>query len=312
MSALPSPATFDLNDMAWFAQVVEHGGFSAAARVLGVQTSLLSRRVAALEERLGVRLLQRSTRRMAVTEVGQRFLAHCQALMSEAQAAQDTVAQTRSTPQGTVRMSCPPGMLQYGPMNGILARYLAAHPLVQLQVEVTNRRVDVIEEGFDLALRVRMPPLDDSGLAVRPLTQGRAVMVGSPALLARHGRPQRLEDLDGMPSMGFGWTNGRYTWNFVAPDGTPVARSHTPRLTVDDFATLRTAALEGVGIVNLPQYMVQEELAAGLLELVLPGYTAPAGVAHAVFPSRRGLVPAVRVLIDALAAGFAECGEIGI
>jgi DNA-binding transcriptional LysR family regulator len=307
-----SPAAFDLNDMAYFAQVVEHGGFSAAARATGVQTSMLSRRIAALEERLGVRLLQRSTRRIAVTEVGQRFLAHCNALVAEAQAARDTVDHTRSTPQGLVRMSCPPGMMQYGPMNAVLARYLVAHPQVQLQVELTNRRVDVIEEGFDLALRVRMPPLEDSGLVVRPLTRGNGVMVGSPALFALHGRPTRLEDLDALPSMGFGWTTGRHTWLFVAPDGSTAVRHHTPRLTVDDFNTLRQAALEGVGIVYLPRYIVESELASGLLEQVLPDYAGPVGIAHAVFPSRRGLVPAVRTLLDALAAGFAECGERGI
>ena len=293
----------DLNDMFFFAKVVEHGGFSAAARALGVQTSRLSRRVAELEEQLGVRLLQRSTRRVSVTEVGQRFYQHCAALAAEAQAAQDTVDSTRSEPQGLVRLSCPPAFLQNG-VSDILTRFLQQHPRVRLHVEATNRRVDVIEEGFDLALRVRTPPLEDSGLVVRILTQSRVMMVASPGLLARHGRPERLEDLDAMPTMGAAWASGRHAWSFVTPDGSTASRSYQPRLAVDDFTTLRQAALDGIGIVYLPQYLVQDALDQGALEQVLPGYTLPEGIAHVVFPSRRGLVPAVRSLIDALAAGY--------
>ncbi|MFE8645380.1 LysR substrate-binding domain-containing protein [Sphingomonas sp. NCPPB 2930] len=294
----------DLNDMFFFAKVVEHGGFSAAARALGVQTSRLSRRVAELEEQLGVRLLQRSTRRVAVTEVGQRFYQHCAALAAEAQAAQDTVDSTRSAPQGLVRLSCPTAFLQNG-VSDILTRFLQQHPRVRLHVEATNRRVDVIEEGFDLALRVRTPPLDDSGLVVRILTQSRVMMVASPALLAERGRPARLEDLDAMPTMGAAWASGRHAWSFVTPDGSSASRSYQPRLAVDDFTTLRQAALDGIGIVYLPQYLVQDALDGGLLEQVLPGYTLLEGIAHVVFPSRRGLVPAVRSLIDALVAGYA-------
>ena len=174
----------DLNDMAYFAKVVEHGGFTAAARVLGLQTSLLSRRLSALEARLGVRLLQRSTRRIALTDVGHGYLQHCRALLAEALAAQATVEATRDTPRGLVRMSCPPGLLENG-VGAVVARYLADWPEVRLQVEATNRRVDVIEEGFDVALRVRKPPLEDSGLVVRSLTTGRALLVGSPGLMQR-------------------------------------------------------------------------------------------------------------------------------
>ena len=295
----------DLNDMAYFAKVVEHGGFSAAARMLGLQTSLLSRRLSALEARLGVRLLQRSTRRIALTDVGQTYLQHCKALIAAANAAEATVEATRETPRGLVRMSCPPGLLENG-VGQVVSRYLAAWPEVRLQVEATNRRVDVIEEGFDIALRVRRPPLDDSGLVVRLLTTGSAVLVGSPGLLQRCGRPAGVDDLAHMPSMGFGWVAGRHTWGLVAPDGSTHVHAHTPRLTVDDFGTLRQAALDGVGIVSLPDYIVREALDAGRLEQVLPECTLGEGIAHAVFPTRRGLSPAVRLLIDALVQGFAS------
>ena len=302
MNIEPMP---DLNDMAYFAKVVEHGGFSAAARVLGVQTSLLSRRLSVLEARLGVRLLQRSTRRIALTDVGHTYLQHCKALMAAATAAEATVEANRETPRGLVRMSCPPGLLENG-VGQVVSRYLAAWPDVRLQVEATNRRVDVIEEGFDIALRVRRPPLDDSGLVVRLLSTGSAVLVGSPELLQRCGRPTGVDDLARMPSMGFGWVAGRHAWGLVAPDGSTHVHAHTPRLTVDDFSTLRQAALDGVGIVSLPDYIVREALDAGRLEQVLPECTLGEGIAHAVFPTRRGLSPAVRLLIDALVEGFAS------
>ncbi|MCZ2498358.1 LysR family transcriptional regulator [Xylophilus sp. Kf1] len=297
----------DLNDMAYFAKVVEHGGFSAAARVLGVQTSLLSRRLATLEARLGVRLLQRSTRRIALTDIGLTYLQHCQALMAEAQAAEASVEATRETPRGLVRMSCPPGMLESG-VGTVVARYLADWPEVRLQVEATNRRVDVIEEGFDIALRVRPPPLEDSGLVVRMLTTGRVLLVASPALLQRCGRPAGPEDLARMPSMGFGWVAGRHTWRLVTPDGTAHVHAHTPRLAVDSFATLCQAALDGVGVVGLPDYIVRDDLDAGRLEQVLPTCTLGEGIVHAVFATRRGLSPAVRLLIDALAESFTRRG----
>lgn len=307
--ALPPPSsgsrTHDLNDLVFFARVVEHGGFSAAARVLGMQTSSLSRRLHALEERLGVRLLQRSTRRISVTDIGQRYLQHCMALIAEAEAAQDTIEHTRAVPQGLVRLSCPVAMLQNG-VGDIVARYLAEHPLVEIQVEATNRRVDVIEEGFDIALRVRSPPLEDSGLIVRVLGQAQATLVASPHLIARHGKPTVPDDLDRFPSMGFGWVNGRHSWIFVTPGGQTLIKHHNPRLMVDDFGTLRRAALDGVGVVNLPRYVVQAELDAGTLVEVLADHAGADGIAHAVFPSRRGLVPAVRGLIDALAEGFAK------
>ena len=312
--ALPSPAAasrlHDLNDLVLFARVAEHGGFSAAARALGVQTSHLSRRLQALEQRLGVRLLQRTTRRIALTEIGQRYLLHCQALIAEAMAAQDTIEHTRAVPQGMLRLACPVAILQNG-VGKVISHYLAEHPLVQIQVEATNRRVDVIEEGFDIALRVRSPPLEDSGLVVRVLGQARATLVASPALLARYEPPITPDDLEHMPSMGFGWVTGRHSWSFSTPSGETLTRHHNPRLMVDDFDTLRRAALEGVGIVNLPRFIVQGELDSGALIEILADHVGADGVAHAVFPSRRGLVPAVRGFIDALVEGFVKYSPVG-
>eukprot|EP00102_Acyrthosiphon_pisum_P017609 XP_008189085.1 PREDICTED: HTH-type transcriptional regulator PtxR-like [Acyrthosiphon pisum] len=153
----------DLNDLFFFASVVDHQGFAPAGRALGIPKSKLSRRVALLEERLGVRLIQRSTRRFSVTELGQTYYAHCKAMLVEAEAAQQAIEQTRAEPCGTVRMSCPVAIL-HTRVGSMVAAFMADYPKVTVHLEATNRRVDVVGEGLDLAIRVRPPPLDDSDL----------------------------------------------------------------------------------------------------------------------------------------------------
>src|SRR3990167_10152577 len=156
----------DLNDLYYFAQVVEYGGFAPAGRALNLPKSKLSRRVSLLEERLGVRLLQRSPRHFSVTELGQEYYRHCLAMLVEAQAAQEVIERTRSEPQGIVRLSCPTPLLHYR-IADLLSGFMLENPRVQVQLEATNRRVDVIAEGLDLALRVRFPPLENSDLVMR-------------------------------------------------------------------------------------------------------------------------------------------------
>jgi len=190
----------DLNAMFLFAKVVEHGGYTAAARVLGMQTSRISRHVTDLEKALGVRLLNRTTRRMSVTDVGQTFYQHCAALVAEAEAATEIIDRTRSIPQGIVRMSCPVPLLETD-VAVIVARYLVENPLVRVQIDATSRRVNVIEEGVDVALRVRRPPLEDSGLAMRPLSNTSSVLVGSPRLFERLPRPRHPDDLAALPTL---------------------------------------------------------------------------------------------------------------
>src|SRR6185437_296936 len=158
----------DLNDLRFFGEVVEQNGFAAAARKLGIPRSRLSRRIGLLEERLGVRLIQRSTRRFAVTEIGREYYRHCVAMMVEADAAQEAIDRLRSEPQGRVRMSCPPSII-YFQVGEMIARFMEQCPKVEVLLESTNRRVDVIREGLDLAIRVRFPPLDDSDLVTRKL-----------------------------------------------------------------------------------------------------------------------------------------------
>lgn len=294
----------DLNDLYFFAQVVEHGGFAPAGRALGIPKSRLSRRIAMLEERLGLRLLQRTSRHFTVTDGGQIYLQHCQALLAHAEAAQESIDQIQSEPSGKIRLSCPITVAQTL-IAGILAEFMMMYPKVSIFMEVANRRVDVIEEGFDLAIRVRNPT-EDSTLVMRSLGQGQIALYGSPALLARLGAPQRPEELARFPSISLYFRDGRYVWSLHGPDNEACRIDHVPRLVADDFIVLREAALAGVGLVAMPEYLCQNALMTGALVRVLPDWTFSTSNLHIVFPSRRGLNPSVRCLIDYLAKRMPE------
>lgn len=300
----------DLNDLYYFTQVVEHGGFSAAGRALGLPKSKLSRRVAQLEDGLGVRLLQRSSRRFALTEFGQAYYRHCRAMVIEAEAAEEAVQHSQAEPQGLIRLSCPVALAQ-SKVGPIIAHFLADHPRVRIHLEATNRRVDVIEEGFDLAIRVRMPPLEDSGLIIKVLERHQGYLVGAPELLERLGRPQSPDQLSVLPSLGMTRAGDRHSWQLVDEAGETIEVPHQPRLVTDDMVTLRHAARTGIGIVQLPSLMVAEDLRTGILEKILTAWTPPRGLIHAVYPSRRGLVPAVRLFLDALAADWGRLDDGG-
>jgi DNA-binding transcriptional LysR family regulator len=297
------PEMHDLNDMYLFAKVIEYGGYSAASRALGIATSKLSRRVSELERRLGVHLVNRTTRSISLSDTGETFYRHCLAMVGEADAAREAIERTRSAPQGLVRISCPVGLL-LSDVGAILARFMADNPAVRLSLEATNRRVDVVEEGFELAVRVRLPPLEDSDLVVRPLGQSQMILVCSRWFIAQHGQPGSADDLSKLPTLSMAKPGNKHSWRFVGADGKEVEIQHTPRLATDDLATLRTAALEGIGIALLPDSLIRSDLAQGSLVEVLPELEVVPGIVHVVFASRRGLVPAVRALIDALAAGF--------
>jgi DNA-binding transcriptional LysR family regulator len=292
----------DLNDLRLFAEVVEHGSYTSAARSLGLQTSKLSRRVRALEEELGVRLLNRTSRSLSLTETGRRFHQHCLALVAESNAAKEVIDQTRTEPQGTVRISCPIPLLSSG-IAEIIARYLSENPLVQVLVDATNRRVDVIEEGLDFAIRVRLPPLEDTDLAVRRLGLSTLVLAASPELLARRPAPAALECLNDWPTLAMASNNERHTWTLFDAEGEPVSLSHRPRMATDDLASLRIAALHGLGVTMLPREFIEDDLRVGRLRHLLPQLAAKTGLVHAIFPTRRGMVSAVRHLLDALVLG---------
>jgi DNA-binding transcriptional LysR family regulator len=290
----------DLNDLLYFVQVVDHGGFSAAARALGMQKSKLSRRIGLLEERLGVRLIQRSTRRFSVTEIGREFYNRCVAMLVEAEAAEQVIAEVRSEPRGVIRMACPTALVSFQ-FGTLIAKFMAANPLVEIHLESTNRRVDVIGEGFDVAIRVRFPPLERTDLVMRKLDESRQCLVASPTLLGGRGALANPADLNSMPSLDLGPPRRDHVWRLERVTGESAEITHAPRLITDDMAALRAAAIEGVGVVQLPTLMIFDDIQAGRLENVLPDWAPRPGIVHAVFPSRRGVLPSVRALLDFLA-----------
>ena len=289
----------DLNDLYYFVQVVDHRGFAPAARALGVPKSKLSRRIALLEERLGVRLIQRSSRRFTVTDIGQDYYRHCVAMLVEAEAAQAVIDQVRTEPQGVIKMSCPTALLNFQ-FGALIARFMVTHPKVEVHLQSTNRHVDVIGEGLDLAIRVRFPPLEHTDLVMRKLDESTQCLVASPSLLG--GRRLMVPaDLGELPSLDLGPPHREHSWYLEQADGSTAQISHAPKLITDDMAVLREAALAGAGVVQLPTLMVWGDLQAGRLTPVLPVWRPRSGIVHAVFPSRRGLLPSVRALLDFLA-----------
>ncbi len=295
-----SGALQDLNDLYFFAAVVEHGGFSAAGRALGVPKSRLSKRVAQLEERLGVRLLQRTTRRFMVTEVGERFYTHCRAVLEEAQAAQDAVDELRAEPRGVVRLSCPVSLAQTV-LAQILPDFLAQYPKMQVRVMSGDRRVDVISEGVDLAIRVRSKLDSDANLVMRSFGQSRTKVVASPGLLKALGRPAQPSELAMLPALSMREHEGAQVWELIDASGAQVGVEVQARLITGDFAILLEAARRGMGVALLPEFVCAPAIARGELEVLLPEWSVPEGTMHFVYPSRRGMLPGVRALVDFLA-----------
>lgn len=288
----------DLNELASFAAVARHGGFAAAARALKVPKSKLSRHVAALEARLGLRLIERSTRRFAVTDLGSEYLGHCEAMLAEAEAASEVVARGRGEPRGRVRISMPLGM------SAALARhlpdFLARHPKIELQIVTTNRRVDLLAERIDIAIRVR-PSLDsDQTLTVRSFGRSTQMLVASPGLLADLGEPAIIADLARFPAIAHSEEPGDQGWRLFGPEGSEATHYFRPRLASLDFHVNLSAAIAGSGIALLPDEVCGRALRAGTLTRVLPDWHGGSGIKHLVFTSRRLMLPAVRASIDFL------------
>jgi DNA-binding transcriptional LysR family regulator len=289
----------DLNDLAYFAEVVAHGGFAAAGRSLGEPKSKLSRRIAALEQRLGLRLIERSSRRFRVTDTGQAFYERCRAMLHEAEQAEALVVQAQAEPHGRIRFSCPTGMVE--PISGLVSTFLARYPKVQLQLVATDRAVDLIEERIDLALRVRAALTSDAALTMRSLGSSTRILVASPKV---GRRITAIEQLDSLPLLATSDDRSTIDWHLEGSAGRAQTLRFEPRLGCGDMAAVRQAAADGIGIALLPDHVCQEELAVGRLIRVLPEWRGQQGIVHLVFTTRRGLPPAVRALINHLASNF--------
>jgi DNA-binding transcriptional LysR family regulator len=290
----------DLNDLYFFVQVVDRQGFTAAGKALNVPKSKLSRRILALEKRLGVRLIQRTSRRFAVTEVGGEFYQYCRAMTVEAEEAENAVRRRLAEPVGRVRFSCPVGLGQQV-IADLLPRFLEAYPKVQVVERLTSSAIDLIEEGLDLALRVHGAPLQSSDLVQRALCQIQLILVASPRLLSVTGRPQEPDDLQGAVGLARDASVEGAGWTLERDDGMQAVVPFRPVFYSNDWFTLRRMATAGVGIVALPAHVCRGELASGALERVLPHWRSDRATLTILTPSRRGTLPAVRAFIDFLA-----------
>lgn len=292
----------DLNDLHYFAKVVEAGGFAAAGRLLGIPKSRLSRRIAELETRLGARLLQRTTRTLTLTAIGERYLRHCQAMLLEAEMADEAVVSMSSEPRGRLRVSCPVSLANHY-MPQIISKFLADYPHVQLEMLLMNRRVDVIAEGIDVAIRVRDAGDEDSTLISRRLGQAQAVLVATPSFLATRSIDSP-EALLGVPLLGALEADRMVHLRLLDSHGHKRDLVLEARLGIDNFIVRKEAALMGLGYTMLPMIYCAEELANGQLERLLPEWSLPGGYLQAVYPHRRGMLPAVRAWIEHLSSSF--------
>lgn len=292
----------DLNDYALFAVLVEEQSLAAAGRRLGLPRSTVSRRLSTLETRLGVALIRRSTRSFGVTDVGQEFYHHCRAMLTEAEAATALIARQKSEPQGMIRVACPSSMIQYQ-LAPMVAGFMAQYPKTTVVLESTHRQVDILREGFDLAIRVRFDPPDDSGLTLRRFGSDAQHLVCAPSCLPLGplAAPAALKD---QPSLAWNPDRTRHHWDLIGPDGKEQQIIHQPRLITQDMAALMSGALAGIGVVQLPGAVVRPLLKTAELVEVLPGWRPRSGMIHAVYPSRRGQLPILRSFLNACATHF--------
>ena len=290
----------NLNDLYFFHCVALHKGFSAASRATGIPKATLSKRVAYLEHRLGVRLLERSTRGLRPTETGEAVYKQVESLIAGAEAVEGVVASARGEPGGLVRASCPQGLLQ-DLLIDLLPAFLHRFPKVRVQLKVINRRVDLVEDGVDVALRASVGLDADPNLVMRQLGQTRSHLVASPGLLDKLKADITVERLSVLPTLSLYEERGEAVWQLLGPRGDVRDIRHTPRLMCSSFDVLRTSAVAGLGVALLPDFVIGRAVADGHLVHVVPDWYAPNGIIQAIFSSRHGMLPATRAWIDFLA-----------
>jgi DNA-binding transcriptional LysR family regulator len=289
---------FNFNDLHIFVQAVDNGGFAAAARHLGVPKSTISKRVAELEADLGIRLIHRTSRSFVLTDVGQGFYDHARAAVIEAEAAESVVQRRQAEPAGPVRIttSVPVAQFHLADRLPALAR---AYPKLDVQLHVTDRFVDLVREGFDIAIRSHFAPLPDSDLMQRQMKVERITLVASPDYLARRGVPGRPEDLDDHDGLLSG--PAARTLRLKSNDGREVQVTPAGRLVADESSVLLKAAAAGLGVACLPEAMTAASVGSGKLATVLSDWTAGTVTTTILTPHRRSQLPAVRAVIDFLA-----------
>ncbi|MGA0598399.1 LysR substrate-binding domain-containing protein [Enterovirga sp. CN4-39] len=293
----------DLNNLFLFVQVVDRGGFTAAGHELHMPKSTLSHRIQQLEEELGVRLLNRTSRRFGMTDAGQDFYHHAVATVRQAERAEMSVRQLLSEPTGTVRCTAGVATMQCA-MAGIIADFLVRNPKVNVTAHATDRAVDIVGENYDIAVRAHTKQLPDSNLVRRTLAPAPWYLFAGAGYLERNGAPENPRDLENHPSLFMMRVGVDPIWQLrhVAEPQNEIAMRLTPRLLSDDMIGLQQAAAAGLGIVALPGYICRDAVLRGNLQRVLPDWQAGESTITALLPHRRGLLPSVRAFLDHLAA----------
>lgn len=280
----------------FFVAVTEAGSFTKAAGKLGVTKSAVSRRISDLEEELGVQLLQRSTRRLSLTEAGERYLVHARRALHEAEHAQDAASELQRLPRGRLRLNAPMsfGRLHVAPA---IPDFLARYPDIQIDMTMEDRAVDLVEGGYDLAIRVGT--LADSSMVARKLTTSRNVICASPAYVAAHGAPATPEALRDHDCLLYSYYSGANEWTFIR-DGRPESVRVTGSYRVNNSEALREAVLQGAGIARIPTFIVGPDIAEGRLQRPLSEYHMPSQDIYAIWPERQYMPAKVRLFIDFL------------
>lgn len=291
-----------LGEMEAFATVVDQGGFTDAARKLGLSKSAISKHVSSLESRLGARLLNRTTRRVSPTEIGLVYYDRARRVLNDAGEADSMVSALQSAPTGTLRISVATdfGVKKLSP---VLGNFLAAHPDVAVNMILANRTVDLVGEGFDLAIRIG--DLADSSLKARLLCKTGHRLVAAPSYLARMGRPRGIDDLNDHCLLHFGGMAGAAVWKLTAPSGEVRQVRAAGALSVNDGQSLLNAAIAGMGIAHLPDFLFADAMADGRVADALPELPRDTVGIHAVYPPGRYVQPKVRAFIDFLVDRFA-------
>lgn len=291
----------DVAAMAMFAAVVKKQSFTAAAAEVGIAKSAVSKRIAELEERAGVRLLTRTTRKLSLTEEGVRYYEHCAALLAAARAAEASIAGAGAAPRGPLRVNAPVTFAQMF-LARSLARFLERHPAVELDLTTDDRIVDVVDGGYDVVIRI-CAELKVSSLVAKKLAADRLVVCGTPEYLDAHGRPQSPGDLVNHNCLHYSLVGREAEWRFRGATG-PLAIPTLGNLNASDGSVLRQAALAHLGLIVLPHFMVAGDVARGSLELVLDGRRRAEIGIYAVFASRRNLPARTKALLDHLSGYF--------
>jgi DNA-binding transcriptional LysR family regulator len=286
--------------------VVDSGGFSAAGRHLNMSTTMVSNHVQALEDRLGARLLNRTTRKVSLTEVGKAYYDRCTQILSDLEQADEVAGALQSTPRGTLRIYTATHIVPF--IAPAVAEFLLAHPEVKVDLTMGERSIDLIDEGFDLAIRLTPPP--DSSLIVRSLATWRPVLCCSPDYLEKHGPLQQLSELADHNCVRHVLYPYQDDWHFVDRKGAPASVRVSGNLVTNSGETLRMAALQGVGIVMAAGFLVADDLKTGRLLRLLPEYRPVEFAMNAVYPHRHHLTAKVRIFIDLLSRHSAELQKL--